>query len=168
MFVRLALRLLTSSDTLSTAHYPDCITWKSDIIWGSCRWFPWEFPNQKCWVFHFEPETIHAWKHPSLPAPKSFHLQIRWWSKSFGIEKLCVYRLSSKGTHHQWRVWCQLAEAVTICYQEQTPRTKDELFHQSNTPAHRTLVSMAAVRDYDFELVDHPLWFRHICLSSIL
>ena len=30
------------------------------------------------------------------------------------------------------------------------------LFHQDNVPAHKSVVAMAAVHDYGFELVDHP------------
>ena len=30
------------------------------------------------------------------------------------------------------------------------------LFHQDNSPAHKSVVAMAAVHDCDFELVDHP------------
>ena len=34
--------------------------------------------------------------------------------------------------------------------------TKGVLFQQDNAPAHKSVVAMAAVHDYDFELVDHP------------
>ena len=42
--------------------------------------------------------------------------------------------------------------------------TKGVLFHEDNAPAHKSVVAKAAVRDCDFELVDHPLfsWFGTI------
>ena len=33
---------------------------------------------------------------------------------------------------------------------------KGVLFHQDNVPAHKSVVTMAAVHDCGFELVDHP------------
>ena len=36
--------------------------------------------------------------------------------------------------------------------------TKGVLFHEDNAPAHKSVVAKAAVRDCDFELVDHPLF----------
>ena len=32
-------------------------------------------------------------------------------------------------------------------------------FHQDNAPAHKSVGAMAAVHDYDFELIDHPPLF---------
>ena len=34
--------------------------------------------------------------------------------------------------------------------------TKGILFHQDNAPAYKSVVAMAAVRDCDFKLIDHP------------
>ena len=34
--------------------------------------------------------------------------------------------------------------------------TKGVLFHQDNAPTRKSVVAMAAVRDWGFELVDHP------------
>ena len=50
--------------------------------------------------------------------------------------------------------------------------TKGVLLHQDNAPARKSVVSMAAVCDCGFELVDHPLqstfsWFDTIWLFSV-
>lgn len=43
---------------------------------------------------------------------------------------------------------------------------KGVLFHQDNTPAHKFLVSMTAVCDCNFQLVDHPSYSLDLAQSA--
>ena len=42
------------------------------------------------------------------------------------------------------------------------------LFHQDNAPAHKSVVAMAAVHDWGFELVDHPPYSPDLAPSEYL
>lgn len=87
------------------------------------------------------------------------------WCKSH-----CVYRPSSKEIHNQWRAQCKHPGTITKGYQEQTSRKKLKKgfwFHQSNTPEHKILVSVAVVRECDFGIVEHIHYSPDLATSII-
>lgn len=75
-----------------------------------------------------------------------------------GSKGHCVHRLPSEWLNYQWRILTrQLAEAAAKGNRVKMPWKTNEgvPFHQDNAPTHNSVVSIAAVHDCGFELVDH-------------
>ena len=67
----------------------------------------------------------------------------------------------------QWISNSGLWKAVLETFCEQPGKlTKGVLFHLDNAPAHKSVVAMAVVHDYGFEVVDHPLYSPDLAPSD--
>lgn len=66
------------------------------------------------------------------------------------------------------RELCKIIETVRKAYQDQTPSKTEYfyLFHQDNVPAHKTLILVAAVRDYGCPLFDHNFYSPWLTIIS--
>lgn len=68
---------------------------------------------------------------------RSIQLQGRWQLEFLGIRKALFLGTIAERSHHQWWVLCQISEALTKCYHEETPRKTEEcsfFFHEKNSP----------------------------------
>lgn len=76
-----------------------------------------------------------------------------------GCRAHCFKVIIFEGSHHEWRVLCQISTAFTKCYHEKTPRKTEEcsFFFMKTILHHYTpLISMVVVRYCGIELVVHP------------
>ena len=101
---------------------------------------------------------------PFLPPPKKDKVV---WLVSAGkvmasvfwdVKGIVFIDYLKKKPNYEWGILCQLAEAAAKGNQVKRPGklTKGDLFHQDNAPAQKYVVAMAAVRDCDSQVVDHP------------
>ncbi|CAI9733412.1 Hypothetical predicted protein [Octopus vulgaris] len=113
----------------------------------------------ECWVHHFEPETKEL---TSPPAPKKAKnispagkvmASVFWDAKGIVFIDYLQKRHAINGEYYA-NLLRQLKRALKI--KRPGKLAKGVLFHQDDAPVHKSLVSMAVVRDCGFEVVDHP------------
>lgn len=119
-------------------------------------------------VGFLEPEkkTIHAMEVPPLhqlqKGQSRFICREDDGPSLLGCKRHCVYWLCSEGSYHSiTRVLCKHFEAVTKGEQDQ------RLVSSGQWSSTHLLVSMAAVCDCSFELVDSPPYSLHLVQSII-
>uniref|UniRef100_A0A3Q0RHJ7 Mos1 transposase HTH domain-containing protein n=1 Tax=Amphilophus citrinellus TaxID=61819 RepID=A0A3Q0RHJ7_AMPCI len=111
--------------------------------------------QDECWVHHYEPETKRQsmqWKQPSSPTPEKAKVV-----SSAGKVMISVF-WDAKGHTINGEYYANLLRQLRKAIKSKWPGklTKGVLFHQDNAPVHKSMVSVAAVCDCGFELVDHP------------
>lgn len=157
-----------SSHTSSKLQKTDYIMGKSDIVRGRSadRVDPADFIEHflmqlKCWLHHFGSETktlVHAVETPLLTCTKEgqgcFICKVMVLVFG-GCKRHCVNWLSSKRSHHQWRVLGQLAEAVTKGHQDQMARKTDKKGVDLSGQCSITCWFQWLLCLTDSELVDH-------------
>ena len=117
------------------------------------------------WVHHFTPEAkqqLKQWKHPGSPPPKKAKtvpsagkvMASVFWDAD-GILLINYLQKGQKinGTYYA-SLLTQLREKIKFKHRRKL--TKGVLFHQGNTPVHKSVIAMAAIHDCGFKLIDHP------------
>jgi len=147
-------RLTTSCDNLSP--------YKSDPAKFLCRYVTMD----ETLATQFDPETrlqSKAWKHPTSPPAVKFHR-----IASVGKVMACVLWDSDGVLMNDYLERGQTVTAIyyaalirKLCAVVKNRRCgnlhQGVLFYHDNAPAHTSAVTMAAIREYGFELLNHPL-----------
>lgn len=100
------------------------------------------------------------WKHPFSHAPKKAKVILsagKLMASVFGMQKALLIDYLQKGYTLNREYNANLLRQLQMAIKTKCPGklTKGVLFHQDNAPAHMSLVSIAAVRDFGIELIDH-------------
>ena len=117
------------------------------------------------WVLHFTPEAKQQskqWKHPGSSPPKKAKtvpsaakvMASVFWDAD-GILQIDYLQKGQaiNGTYYA-SLLTQLREIIKI--KRHGKLTKGVLFHQDNTPVHKSVIATAAIHDCGFKLIEHP------------
>ena len=136
------------------------------------------FSNVESLVHRFELETKRQsmqWKQISFSPPKKAKVvpsagnvitSVFWDAKS-----IVFIDCLQKGQTINWEYYANLLRQLRKVIKSKWPAklTKWVLFHQhdqGNAPVHKTVVAMAAVLDWGFELVDDPPYYPDLARSD--
>lgn len=123
-----------------------------------------------CYLHHFELET----RRQTMSRNISSHLLQRRTREGDGLNfgdvntlgLLSIFRRSTPSIESNLPTcWGSYERLWSVNVVEKL--SKEVLFHQKNAPAHTSFLSTAAVRDHEFELVDHPPYFSWLGLHLI-
>lgn len=123
---------------------------KSGIIWGRSS----------------DKETIHAVETPLLICSKVVSSIGKVMASVFLDAKSIVFTIFKKATPSMESTMPTFWGSYKRLSIPNAQLMKGVFFHQDNTPAHKSLVSMTAVCDCDFQLVDHPSYSLDLAQSA--
>ena len=127
------------------------------------------------WVHHFTPEAKQQskqWKHPGSPPPKKAKTvpsagkvmaTVFWDADGILLIDYLQNRQMINSTYYA-SLLTQLREKIKI--KRRGKLTKGVLFHQDNAPVHKSVITMAAIHDCGFKLIEHPRYSPDLAPSD--
>lgn len=117
--------------------------------------------TDETWVHHFDPESKRQsmqWKHAISPPPRKFRAgkvmaTIFWDAEGILLVDYLEHGQTITGEYYAGLI-AKLREAIKS--KRRGMLRRGVLFHQDNAPVHKARVSITAILESGFELVDHP------------